>query len=81
MEVARNEEFAPVKNKTGEDSAETAIQAQSDLFRSWLADAGMKVDDPGARVEIAPLFALDRAELASRFRGAGQLQARRILLD
>jgi len=81
MEVARNEEFAPVKNKTGEDSAETAIQAQSDLFRAWLADAGMKVDDPAARVEIGPLFALDRAELASRFRGAGHLQARRILLD
>jgi len=81
MEVERNEEFAPVKNKSGEDSAETAIQAQSDLFRSWLADAGMKVEDPAARIEIGPLFALDRGELAARFRGSGVLPARRILID
>jgi UDP-N-acetylglucosamine/UDP-N-acetylgalactosamine diphosphorylase len=81
MEVERSEEFAPVKNKSGEDSAETAIQAQSDLFRSWLADAGLEVEDPKARIEIGPLFALDRGELAARFKGSGVLPARRILLD
>jgi UDP-N-acetylglucosamine pyrophosphorylase len=81
MEVLRSEEFAPVKNKTGEDSPETAIRAQSDLFRSWLEEAGMRVEDPAAKVEIGPLFALDRAELAARLKGQNALPARRILVD
>jgi UDP-N-acetylglucosamine/UDP-N-acetylgalactosamine diphosphorylase len=81
MEVLRSEEFAPVKNRTGEDSPESAIRAQSDLFRSWLEDAGLTVEDPAARVEIGPLFALDRAELAARLKGSGKLPAHRILVD
>jgi hypothetical protein len=36
MEVAREEEFAPVKNKEGPDSPDTARQALIDLHRSWL---------------------------------------------
>jgi UDP-N-acetylglucosamine/UDP-N-acetylgalactosamine diphosphorylase len=81
MEVLRSEEFAPVKNKTGEDSPESAIQAQSNLFRSWLEEAGMRVEDPAAKVEIGPLFALDRAELSARLKGSQALPARRILVD
>jgi UDP-N-acetylglucosamine/UDP-N-acetylgalactosamine diphosphorylase len=81
MEVLRSEEFAPVKNKTGEDSPESAIRAQSELFRSWLEEAGMRVEDPAAKVEIGPLFALDRAELAARLKGSGSLPAHRILVD
>lgn len=81
MEVLRSEEFAPVKNKTGEDSPESSVQAQSDLFRSWLEEAGMRVEDPKAKVEIGPLFALDRAELAARLKGSTALPARRILVD
>ncbi len=81
MEVRRTEEFAPVKNKTGEDSPESSRAAQSALFRLWLADAGFPVIDSQAAVEIGPLYALDRGELQEKLRrGAGRPLAR-VYLD
>jgi len=68
VEVNRGEEFSPVKNQTGVDSPETAQKAMIDLFRSWLREAGAKVA-PQAKVEISPLFALDKEELARKLRG------------
>ena len=65
MEVKREQEFAPVKNKTGQDSIESAISLQDKLFRSWLARAGRIVED-GIKVEISPLFALDEEDLLSK---------------
>ncbi len=64
MEVARNEEFAPVKNRTGEDSPESCRAAWSALHRAWLEAAGVRVR-AGAAVEVGPLLALDAAELAA----------------
>jgi UDP-N-acetylglucosamine/UDP-N-acetylgalactosamine diphosphorylase len=81
MEVARAEEFAPVKNKSGEDSPETSRRAQSDLFRSWLEHAGLTGIDPGAAVEVGPLFALDRDEFEHRMRAKAVGGARRVLFD
>jgi UDP-N-acetylglucosamine/UDP-N-acetylgalactosamine diphosphorylase len=71
VETSRREEFAPLKNATGDDSPETAKQSISDLAGDWLAAAGVRVPkrpDGGAAValEISPLFALDAEELAAK---------------
>ena len=68
MEVAREEEFAPVKNRQGIDSPDTAQQALIRLHRSWLTQAGVEVPS-GVQVEISPLFALDKEELAEKLEG------------
>jgi hypothetical protein len=38
------------------------------LFRAWLREAGSEVP-PGIRVEISPLFALDKEELVGKLKG------------
>jgi UDP-N-acetylglucosamine/UDP-N-acetylgalactosamine diphosphorylase len=65
MEIVREEEFAPVKNKVGSDSPETARSAMVDLYRNWLKKAGVCVA-PEATIEISPLFALDEDELCNK---------------
>jgi UDP-N-acetylglucosamine/UDP-N-acetylgalactosamine diphosphorylase len=62
LEVRREDEFAPVKNATGEDSLESSKQMQSDLHKSWLAEAGLMIP-LNALVEISPLFALDARDV------------------
>ena len=68
MEVIREDEFSPVKNQDGVDSPQTARRAMNDLFKSWLREAGAKIE-PGAQVEISPLFALDKEELVGKLKG------------
>jgi UDP-N-acetylglucosamine/UDP-N-acetylgalactosamine diphosphorylase len=65
MEVVRGEEFAPVKNASGEDSPETARAAMTGLFRDWFADAGMPLP-PATKAEVSPLFALTREDFLRR---------------
>lgn len=65
LEVRREEEFAPVKNMTGEDSLDSSRAMQSALHRAWLEAAGITVAE-GAAVEISPLKALDREDVAFR---------------
>ena len=71
MEVDREEEFAPVKNGTGVDSAESCRQLLSNRFAKWLEAAGHNVqrDKNGnstIMIEISPLFALDEAEFVKK---------------
>ncbi len=65
LEVGREDEFAPVKNKSGDDSLESSMEMQSERHRRWLEQAGIKVG-AGVKVEISPLFALNAAELQQR---------------
>ncbi|MBM4331495.1 MAG: UDPGP type 1 family protein [Deltaproteobacteria bacterium] len=68
MEVSRDEEFSPVKNKLGNDSPDTARAAMNNLHRSWLQEAGIQ-PAPEAKVEISPLFAQDKEELIEKLKG------------
>ncbi|HQG32642.1 MAG TPA: UDPGP type 1 family protein [Deltaproteobacteria bacterium] len=64
MEVIREHEFAPVKNRTGEDSLESSKIMQSNLHKSWLKHLGIEVGSENL-VEICPLFAMEKDDLAA----------------
>jgi UDP-N-acetylglucosamine/UDP-N-acetylgalactosamine diphosphorylase len=70
-QTLRREEFSPVKNATGVDSAETARRDMVLRATRWLEQVGVEVPrqadgQPNAIVEIDPLFALDAHALAER---------------
>jgi UDP-N-acetylglucosamine/UDP-N-acetylgalactosamine diphosphorylase len=68
MEVDREEEFSPVKNRSGSDSPVTARESMVRLHKNWLLQAGIDIPHQFA-VEISPLFALDKEELVSKLKG------------
>ena len=71
LETIRSEEFGPVKNASGIDSAETARQMMTERAAAWLEYAGVKVPrkpdgSVDAIIEISPSFALDKEELKAK---------------
>ncbi len=71
LQTVRSEEFAPVKNATGEKSIEVARRMMTARAATWLESAGLSVprkDDGSidAVIEIAPGFALTREELIGK---------------
>jgi len=67
-ETDRLEEFAPIKNATGTDSAESSRQLQSERTARWLESAGVKVPrhadgSLNAIIELSPLTALTPDDL------------------
>ncbi len=68
LAIRREEEFAPVKNASGADSAESAVALASALHGSWLAKAGVKVELPSqARIEISPLYAATERQFLDKW--------------
>ena len=68
MFTDRSEEFSPVKNATGVDSAETSRRDQVRRAARWLETCGTRVPrrdngEPDCVLEIAPQYALDADDL------------------
>ena len=73
MYTRREEEFSPVKNATGVDSAVTARRDLNRRAARWLASAGAQVPmdadgEPAATIEISPAFALDAKDLQAQLK-------------
>jgi UDP-N-acetylglucosamine/UDP-N-acetylgalactosamine diphosphorylase len=71
LEVKREHEFSPVKNRDGVDSPESTRQDLCNHYGSWLETAGFEIprDAEGnvtITIEISPLFALDMEELKNK---------------
>lgn len=71
LETLREEEFAPVKNATGVDSAEVTRQMMINRAAAWLEQARIKVPrkedgTPDCVLEIASGFALTPEDLKAR---------------
>jgi UDP-N-acetylglucosamine/UDP-N-acetylgalactosamine diphosphorylase len=72
IETERAEDFSPVKNAAGVDSAGSCHDDQLRQFARWLRAAGatVPVDDSGKppfALEISPLFGDDAASVAARW--------------
>lgn len=69
LEVARSEEFSPVKNASGEDSPASARRDLCRLHAEWARGAGFELPPPDPEglhpIEVDPLLAED----AETFRG------------
>jgi len=67
FETSREEEFAPLKNKTGRDSIQTCRQGMMNLYARWLManEVGVPMQEGGPvhRIEISPLVAGDAESL------------------
>jgi UDP-N-acetylglucosamine/UDP-N-acetylgalactosamine diphosphorylase len=68
LQTRREEEFLPVKNATGVDSAETSRAGMIERFATWLESCGFDVPrkadgTPDGVYEISPTFALDAGHL------------------
>lgn len=77
QEADRAEEFAPVKNRSGADSAASSRSALDARARRWLQAAGVEPPAQGL-VELEPGLALSAADLRSR-RGEWELRAGRLV--
>jgi len=68
IEASRLEEFAPVKNATGEDSPQTCKDAQIKQWATWLKEAGSNIaSSPSYDIEISPLFASNKKDFLENF--------------
>jgi UDP-N-acetylglucosamine/UDP-N-acetylgalactosamine diphosphorylase len=73
-ETTREEEFAPLKNRSGVDSITTCRRGLEEQHARWLEQAGVAVPRrrgrPLHRLEISPLFAVDAESLKNRLQSS-----------
>lgn len=74
LETDRIEEFAPIKNASGVDSAESSAQIQTLRAARWLESCGVKVPKkadgfPDCVLEIDPLHGAEPDDLRDRAKG------------
>lgn len=79
LETIRSEEFAPTKNATGVDSAESTRQMITDRAASWLEYAGVKIPrkhdgSVDCSIEIASSFALEKDDLKAKLSKIPQIK-------
>ncbi len=67
-ETQRGHEFAPLKNKFGDDSIATCKQMQSNYFKEWFVSAGYNVSELKL-AEVSPAFACCVEEFCERVKG------------
>ncbi|MFA5240215.1 MAG: UDPGP type 1 family protein [Phycisphaerae bacterium] len=80
LETTRNEEFAPVKNAAGVDSAESAREMLVARNAAWLESAGVAVPrkpdgSVDCLIEIAPAFALDKDDIKTKLNLIPQIKS------
>ncbi len=68
LETERVDEFAPIKNASGGDSAESSAALQTERAARWLEAAGVTIPrnangKPNCTLEISPLFAMNADDL------------------
>jgi UDP-N-acetylglucosamine/UDP-N-acetylgalactosamine diphosphorylase len=71
LQIERQEQFAPTKNATGEDSVETTRRMMVERAARWLESAGVAVPrrpdgSADCLIEIAPSFALDQPDVKAQ---------------
>ena len=80
IETRREDDFSPVKNAEGVDSAQTARDDQLRQFARWVnaAGVGVPVDEtglPSFAFEVAPGFATSAAEFAEKWQALAEKPA------
>jgi UDP-N-acetylglucosamine/UDP-N-acetylgalactosamine diphosphorylase len=82
FETSREEEFAPLKNRTGPDSIETCRQGMINLCARWLRANGISVPSrdgkPLHRIEISPTVAWDARSLGEALKQRRSFTVNRI---
>jgi hypothetical protein len=78
LETLRSEEFAPTKNATGVDSAETTRKMMVVRAASWLESEGLAVPKKpdgsiDCVIEIAPGFALCKEDIKEKLNQIPQI--------
>ncbi|MFZ0035307.1 MAG: UDPGP type 1 family protein [Sedimentisphaerales bacterium] len=81
LETLRSEEFGPVKNATGIDSAEIAREMIVARGAAWLESAGVAVPrkpdgSVDCLIEIAPGFALEKDDIKAKLKQIPKIEPR-----
>ena len=82
LETRRENEFAPVKNAEGVDSAASCREMMLRRFNRWLDSAGLP--RPNGRelsLEISPLYSLDAREFAQKAAGGSVTPTDALVLE
>ncbi|MDX2021228.1 MAG: UTP--glucose-1-phosphate uridylyltransferase [Deltaproteobacteria bacterium] len=68
LQINRDDEFAPVKNASGDDSPQSAQRIAHNQYVRWFEAAGVKLSlPPTALIEVSPLFAATQEQFLARW--------------